>query len=245
MTTPLLAKANAAWKPTPEQQAFFDAVAALPVKNRIAAVTRKIQELNRTAATNDAVEIVLEPKEGEPTRCRILQMWTHDIWPLAAIRSLTAVDLEATTVVDFRPLTRLSLAELQVRLILDNVASEEALRSIATLKKINDRPAAEYWAERAEVRKEIDKLAAIANSLPLEDQQTWVRGVFRKLQPKVPEGAFNAITIGKSEAGLHLYYGLRLAYQPECLDFSQVCAATPVEEFFLLDGSFSVTSMLL
>ena len=132
------------------------------------------------------------------------------IWPLVGIPSLTSVDLEATTVVDFRPLTGLPLTELQVRLILDNVASEEALRSMATLKKINDQPAAQYWALRAEVRKEIDKLAAIAGSLPVEDQQTWVRGVFRKLHPKVPEGAFNAISVGKSDSGLHLFRGYDL-----------------------------------
>jgi hypothetical protein len=222
-----------AWTPTQEQQTYLNAVANLPLQSRLESVTRKMQELNKSATTNDPVELVLDPKEA-PTRCRITQPWVHEIWPLAALSSLTAVDLTSTAVTDFRPLSRLPLTEVQVRLILDNEASETALKSMATLKKLNDQPATDYWAERASIRKEIDRMASVAGNLPVEDQQTWVRGVMRKLQPKVPEDAFKAITVGKTESGRLLFRGYDL--HAGVFDFSPV-RALPIEEFFLLDGS--------
>src|SRR5262249_22061992 len=42
---PMAAKGSDAWKPTAAQQSYLDAVAGLPVANRVESVTRKLREI--------------------------------------------------------------------------------------------------------------------------------------------------------------------------------------------------------
>ncbi len=227
---------GAAWKPTPGQQAFIDAVAQLPLKKRIEAVTRKLWEVNpRHHREMGAGQLFLEPKDGPPTSCRVTDLGTFDIWPLVALTSLTSIDLTRTCVVDFRPLTRLPLTEAQIWMIADNVTSEEALKSMKTLKKINDTPAKDYWTERAEIRKEIDRMAGVAGGLPLQDQQDWLRAMMRKLHPKAPDKVFNSITLGVAENKLVRFRAYDLSH--EVFDFSPV-RGVALEDFFILGGTF-------
>ena len=58
---------------------------------------------------------------------------------------------------------------------------------------------------------------------------------FGSCTPRWLSGAFNAITVGKSDSGLHLFRGYDL--HAGVFDFSPV-RVLPVEEFFLLDGGF-------
>jgi hypothetical protein len=82
-----------AWKPTPEQNTFLDAVTQLPVKNRIEAVTRKMREVNLLFSERPHATITLEPKDGDPTRCRVEGEVAYHLWPLVGLTSLTSVDV--------------------------------------------------------------------------------------------------------------------------------------------------------
>ncbi|MFO0879484.1 MAG: protein kinase [Gemmataceae bacterium] len=224
------------WKPTPEQKTYLEAVSQLTPRARLESVIRKFRDVNGNTG-----ELTLEPKEGEPTHCRISDQQVHDLWPLAALTSLTSVDALGTSVIDFGPMSRLPLTEVWIKLILDNVASEQMLRGMKTLEMVNDRPVKEYWAERAEIRKDVDRMTRIAGGLPLEDQQTWVRGVMQKLHPKVPEKEFQAITLGVAENGLRQFraYGLDL----RIYDFSPIRGVT-AEDLFVMDGNLFDASPL-
>jgi serine/threonine protein kinase/predicted RNA-binding Zn-ribbon protein involved in translation (DUF1610 family) len=217
------------WQATAEQQAYLEGVAVLPPKERAASVLRKLRELNGKTA-----DFFLEPNDDKPTRCRVRDQRVRDIWPLVAFTTLKSIDLIDTTVVDFRPLARLPLAEAEIRLILDNAASEEALKAMPTLAKINDTPAKDYWATRAEVRKEIDRFAAVSKGLAAEDQTTWLRTVMKKLHPSLPEKAFESLSVGVPEwtklVGFHGFRADRAIF-----DFSPVRALT-IDGFFLEGG---------
>jgi serine/threonine protein kinase len=166
------------WAATPAQQTWLDAAAKLPPPQQLESINRKMKE----ESTSD-VTMVLEPKDGLPTKCKITGA-PDTLWPLLALPSLTSLDLTEINVTDFRLLTRLPLTELHVNLVVDNVKSEKGLKSIATLKSVNGRPAADYWADRAALRKEIDDMVERAPALSLEDRKVWFDQMMKKLNPK-------------------------------------------------------------
>ena len=167
------------WAATPEQQIWIDSVAKMPLPQRIESLNRKMLEENKAP-----VKLALEPNEGPPTKCTFTSGNPRTIWPLLALPSLTSLDLTASAVTDFTPLTRLALTELVAHVIVDNVKSEAALKSMATLKTINGRPAAEYWAERPALRKEIDDMVVNASAHSLEGRRAWFNSMMKKLNPK-------------------------------------------------------------
>jgi serine/threonine protein kinase/Leucine-rich repeat (LRR) protein len=231
---PFVPPANA-WKPTAEQRAYLEAVAVLPANERPGAVLRKMIELNPVGLSErPPVGFELDPKDGQPTSCRVTSPITFEGWPLAALTSLKKIDLTETHILDFRPLAALPLEEIQLKLILDNAASEAALKAMPTLKTINGIAAKDFWAERATVRADIEKMTGKVGALSPEDQTTWVRGVMKRLHPKVPDAAFNSVGVVKLENGLLQFGGYDL--HAGVYDFSPV-RALPVESFFMLDGN--------
>ncbi len=174
------------WAATHEQQAWLDAVVRMPLAQQIESVNRRMGEENKVP-----FKLVLEPQDGPPTKCTVTPgspvAYANAIWPLLAWPSLTSLDLKKTAVTDFTPLARLPLTELQANLIVDNVKSEAALKSLATLKTVNGRPAAEYWAERAEIRKDIDDRVVNVPLLSLKDRMVWFIPVMKKLHSEWSE----------------------------------------------------------
>ena len=236
----------AAWAPTPEQQTWLDTVAKLPLPQRLESIQRKLVEENKSRVGVDnedqSVIMALEPKDGLPTKCTVSSnsygLAPHAIWPLLALPSLTSLDLTDTAVTDFAPLVRLPLTELDANLIVDNVKSEAALQSMTTLKKVNGRPAAEYWAERTAIRQDIDDMAGNLPKLSFEDRLAWFKPVITKLNPKCA-GELKT-TLGKDAQGLTaLYVGLAMLGA----DISPV-RALGVEAFVLQSSTVSDLSPL-
>jgi len=203
---------------TLEPKDWLDAVAKEPLPQQIESLNRKMLEVNKLA-----VKMAFEPKEGPPTKCTITAGIPYLIWPLLALPSLTALDLTQTSVTDFTPLARLPLTELNVNLIVDNVKSEAALKSMATLKTVNGRPAAEYWAERAALRKEIDDMVVKASTLSLNGRQAWFRSVMKKLNPKWTGNAGGGLSKDKTNGLITLLFTLAGSEGP-VFDFSPVRA---------------------
>ena len=170
---------NTTWAATPAQQVWIESAARMPLPERLKAVMLKMQQENKVY-----VRMVVEPNDGPPTRCTITGGYPHALWPLLAMPSLTSLDLTASAVTDFTALTRLPLTELVAHVIVDNVKSEAALKSMATLKTVNGRPAAEYWAERAALRREIDDMVVNASAFSLADRRAWFNSIMKKLNPK-------------------------------------------------------------
>src|SRR5262249_19553474 len=154
------AAANA-WTPTPEQQAWLDNASKLGAAERRVMVDARLRELNAEGVYHPGnyYKPTLAPTEGAVTSALLNQggheSGTFAIWPLAAFPTITTIDLRGTGVLDFAPLTRLPLTELNINLVLDNTKAEQVIRSIATLKTINGKPAAEFWQAREHLRTDI------------------------------------------------------------------------------------------
>jgi serine/threonine protein kinase len=185
-----VAPLETAWTPTAEQKAFLDAVGILAEDKRVEAVTRKLIEVCGPNPRPPA--IVFEPKDKAPVRCVYSTGYAvNTIWPLAALSSLRSVDLTAAAVRDFTPLARLPLTEVKLFMVLDNHTSEAALKAVPTLKTINGRPASEYWAARAKVRDNIDRMAGKAAALSVEDRRIWLEENLKLLHPDLTAKDFN------------------------------------------------------
>lgn len=187
-----------AWKPTPEQQAFLDAVATLPADKQADAVVRKMAEV-RTGNGRSA-QVTFEPQDKLPTSFGYADLFEMPAWPITALPSLRSLDLSGAVVRDFTPLARLPLTDVKIFLILDDLASENALKSIRSLKTINGRPASEFWAAREKVRANIAKMAKQAASLlSVEDRNAWLMENFKLLDPNFNMKDYHAcIYDGKS-----------------------------------------------
>jgi serine/threonine protein kinase len=105
-------RAASLWQPTPDQQDFFDQVAALPVENQAAAVARMMQEINpgfdgdfkQTIDKNQVTEFVVSTDE------------VTDIWPVRALTHLQVLRCAGTPdtgkLVDLSPLQGMTLSIL-------------------------------------------------------------------------------------------------------------------------------------
>ena len=229
------------WTPTLDQLLALNSIISQEGHD---AVTHKLREVN-----HGTCDIEFEPKEGPPKRCVIKSVATHTIWPLAALPSITSLDLSATSVSDFTPLTALPLVDLKASIIVDNVQSEQALQSVAPLKTLNGKPVAEVWKERTAARKEIDNQAPILATLSLEERQIWFASAIKKLNPHV---AAPKPHLEKKDGlmCLHMGEGHFIDYSPvRALDVEYVdssgswcCDLTPfaktrVQELLFLNGS--------
>ena len=202
-TAPPTGGTATSWKPTAEQQEYLDFVAKLPAGERTASIVRKLKELNKASEAAP----VFEPPTGPPTACRLTDRLTGEVWPLAALPTLRTLDLSAAGVLDLTPLVRLPLTDLKVNLVLDNVRNEAAFKGMATLKTVNGRPAAEFWAERAELRAEIDRMAARQTPLSLGDRVGWFGPLMKKLNPECTAGFTTGIEPAENQMRLYVYEG--------------------------------------
>jgi len=198
---PALAKA---WTPTPQQKAVLDALALLHANTRQIRVKEMLRDLDDAENFGHLhkSKCDLEPQEGPANSC-VVAGFLSEIWPLTALPSITALDLSETSTIDFQPLVRLPLVELKLNLVLDNLASEQALKSIPTLKTINGQPAAAFWETRARLREEIDQWAAGAAALQLPDRLAWFNQTMKVIHPGYI-GAKTTLTLNKATGQVRL-----------------------------------------
>jgi hypothetical protein len=77
-------------------------------------------------------------------RLSLIKTQVSDLSPLAGM-PLTALTLSGSTVTDLSPLKGMRLKELFCDFQRERDA--EVLRSLTTLERINDKPAADFWKE--------------------------------------------------------------------------------------------------
>jgi len=77
------------WQPTPEQQAFFDEVAALPAKEQAAAVAKKLQEIN----PGFDGEFEYQVEEDAIAEYKFLTANVSKVWPVRALPKLKRLDV--------------------------------------------------------------------------------------------------------------------------------------------------------
>lgn len=99
---PANAPAAPSWQPTPEQQAFLDEVAALPVEEQASAVARKLQEVN--PGFDGEFEQAIENEKVVEFEISTLEV--ENIWPVRALIDLRSLSCRGT------PETRGKLADL-------------------------------------------------------------------------------------------------------------------------------------
>lgn len=170
------------WTPLLHELTYLDSVMKLPENLRSASVLRKMSELN--SLPGETANFAVTPDDGDAQTLAANQFFVREIWPLAALKSLTRIELAGTGVVDFKPLSALPLTELQADLPLDNLASEEAIRSISTLKTINGLPVDAYVSARAKLRREIDDMAKASQTLSDADVAGWLTAKLREANPR-------------------------------------------------------------
>ncbi len=84
----------AVWQPTPEQQAFFDAVALVGARQQAAAIERKLMEVNPRWDGGIGHSIDTETL----THVELSGGALRDLWPLAALTGLVELDCSGTSV---------------------------------------------------------------------------------------------------------------------------------------------------
>lgn len=106
-----------AWQPTPEQQAFFDDVAKLPLDDRFRAVREKLREINPEYDGKGTVR----HEEGKIIVCDLPGAGISDLWPVRALPDLTTllcrgVVGKPSTLADLSPLRGMPLIQLSIQL---------------------------------------------------------------------------------------------------------------------------------
>ena len=179
---------NLNWQPNDEQQAFLDEVAGLSENDRVPIIIRKLNELGGDEDFTKSADFKPEVgnRDGQVVGFKINAWKVQEIWPLVAFTSLDFVDLRGTSVTDFRPLARLPLKVVHVNLSLFNTHGEQVLKNIETIELINAKTAANFFAERAAARAEIEKFAAEANAhkMPVKIRLVRVTQELQKLNPQ-------------------------------------------------------------
>jgi Leucine-rich repeat (LRR) protein len=121
------------WTPTPEQQAFIEAVMLLPAEEQVAAFTQKLK------AVNPGYDVSFEHivAEGKVVRVSLKgnTQTVRAIWPIAALTGLTELALGEAPVADLSPVTRLT--ELRFlscyRTAVTDIEPVSALRNLEVL----------------------------------------------------------------------------------------------------------------
>lgn len=82
----VLSESAPIWKPSPEQQTFFDEVAKLSPQEQLNAVMKKLQEVNPGFDGQYSGQWI---QDGKVTRLGFLSVDVSDIWPVRALSDLT------------------------------------------------------------------------------------------------------------------------------------------------------------
>lgn len=91
-TTEQQASAPAPWKPTPEQQGFFDAVGRLDAEQQVEAVLEKLRELNPEFDGKATPTI----SDGKVFRFSIITDDVTDVWPVRALADLKSLNVRGS-----------------------------------------------------------------------------------------------------------------------------------------------------
>ncbi len=100
------------WQPTPEQQAFFDEVAKLPVEEQVEAVGKKLHDIN----PGFDGEIYPKVEFGRVSTLSFQSDGMKNIWPVRALAELSSLDCRASkgTLTDITPLMGMPLTSLNL-----------------------------------------------------------------------------------------------------------------------------------
>ncbi len=113
------------WKPTPEQQHFFDAVAKLKPEQQIEAVRARLKLVN----PDFEGKLEYQVEGGAVTQLALNSPAAGDLWPVAALRGLRRLDCSGTGVERLGPIGRL-------RELVSLDCSDTPLRDLAPVAKL-------------------------------------------------------------------------------------------------------------
>jgi serine/threonine protein kinase/Leucine-rich repeat (LRR) protein len=123
----------------------------------------------------------LTPLKGMPlTQLNIADTQVRDLTPLKGMR-LTSLTLYHTQAIDLAPLRGLPLEAISWTLT--PLSDTRIVRSIKTLKRINDKPAAEFWKEADAQRQAFEAFVRRVAGLPAEEQVQAVAAELKKRNP--------------------------------------------------------------
>jgi Leucine-rich repeat (LRR) protein len=118
------------WDVTPEQQAFFDHVAALPVEQQAAAVAKKLMEVNPKFDGKFKHKV----SDGGVTEFSLGVNHVTDIWPVRALQRLNSLECRGTTdATNMRISTFANLAPLQGMQLTDLRLAHTAVSDLTPL----------------------------------------------------------------------------------------------------------------